>query len=296
MDGFTGFSEKRRDGESVLEARPAWRSYCTHFIVIAAALALDIFRVEAAAFFLEYSGISISPTLLGLIHIVLLIIPTIAVLNIARHRFSRKYIIRNADRIISEHGYIGKHERSVPMNAVSIEVRQPFWGAVFSFGDLLFRPGTEQIECAWEGVISPRKLRKDIENFSRPENLSHAKDAQEPRTDPVATQPPKSSQPMTIWGVTLQEILGSLLWTPILGAIVGSVISVLWANEYTVIGTIALVITVFWALAGIALCVSIYKTSKGADNIFLAVGLIMGLSVLAAILLSDFGIFLASQM
>jgi len=168
---FTGFSEKRRDGEIVLEARPAWRSYATHFIVTIGALLLDVFRVEVAVFLLEYLGIEIGQTWLSIIHVVLLIVPAIAVLNIARHRFSRKYIVRNDNRIISEHGYIGRHERSVPIQGVSIEVIQPFWGAIFDFGDLWFRPGTEQPECIWEGVISPRKLRKDIENYSQTQRV-----------------------------------------------------------------------------------------------------------------------------
>ena len=160
-----GFSQGYQNGNPVLQAYPAWRSYAHYWAAIAGALALDIFRVEIVAYLATSMGIHISEKFLFWIHIALLVFPIIGILHIAKRRYRRRYKVQNQRTIIEEEGYIEKHERTIPLNKASIEVRQSVVGRLLNFGDLFFRPGTENILCTWEGVVEPRSLRQILSEF-----------------------------------------------------------------------------------------------------------------------------------
>lgn len=169
---FEGFSEIREGNNSILQARPAWLSYISHFFGIGLSFLLDVFRVESAVFFANLFGIIISHEIVKIVHIVLLATPIFLICKIVFHRYRRKYKIQNSENLLYEFGYIAKHEHSIPINKLSIETRQSIMGRVFGFGNLYFRPGTEGIQCSWEGLINPRSLRKDIEGIFRERTFS----------------------------------------------------------------------------------------------------------------------------
>jgi len=148
------FKEMSRNGQTVLQMRPAWSSYWRSGL---AAMGVVVFWMTQRALFDELTlGLGI-PAELAKIGLVLGLLPI--ALRVLYHRYTHAYEIENGRKIRTVAGFISRDKREFPLtDKVQTDMEQSVSGRLLNYGMIGFWTGDDRSRLEWRNAPDPDRI------------------------------------------------------------------------------------------------------------------------------------------